>query len=227
MLSSMFTTLNLDFLLKLLINTTSITLLVFGCYMKVFFRFKSSTGDIAKVDKGNRDHATSFLLFGMGVFTVTKLLHSAEISMGFAFGLFAVFSMLRYRTESISVKEMTYLFLVIAMSLLSAVSATSILELTILHALFLIGASLVETILSSPSLLIQEIQYEKIENIKPQNYNLLIEDLKKRTGLNVQSVEIGTIDFLRDTANLRVHHQALSQADMSPHLVKMQLSKSL
>jgi len=195
--------------------------------MKVFFRFKSSTGDIAKVDKGNRDHATSFLLFGMGVFTVTKLLHSAEISMGFAFGLFAVFSMLRYRTESISVKEMTYLFLVIAMSLLSAVSATSILELTILHALFLIGASLVETILSSPSLLIQEIQYEKIENIKPQNYNLLIEDLKKRTGLNVQSVEIGTIDFLRDTANLRVHHQALSQADMSPHLVKMQLSKSL
>ena len=122
---------------------------------------------------------------------------------------------------------MTYLFLVIAMSLLSAVSATSILELTILHALFLIGASLVETILSSPSLLIQEIQYEKIENIKPQNYNLLIEDLKKRTGLNVQSVEIGTIDFLRDTANLRVHHQALSQADMSPHLVKMQLSKSL
>jgi len=195
--------------------------------MKVFFRFKSSTGDIAKVDKGNRDHATSFLLFGMGVFTVTKLLHSAEISMGFAFGLLAVFSMLRYRTESISVKEMTYLFLVIAMSLLSAVSATSILELTILHALFLIGASLVETILSSPSLLIQEIQYEKIENIKPQNYNLLIEDLKKRTGLNVQSVEIGTIDFLRDTANLRVHHQALSQADMSPHLVKMQLSKSL
>lgn len=222
MLNSIFTTLDTDFLIKLLINTASITLLVFGCYMKLFSQIKLEIKDSAKVDKGNRDHATSFLLFGIGVYAVTNLLHSAEISMGFAFGLFAVFSMLRYRTESISVKEMTYLFLVIAMSLLSAVSATSYLELMLLHALFLIGASFVEVILSSPSLVVQEIQYEKIENIKPQNYTLLIEDLKQRTGLNVQSVEIGTIDFLRDTANLRVHHLPLTPNTQPSKLAKMQ-----
>lgn len=222
MFSAIFTTLDSDFLIKLLINTCSITLLVFGCYMKLLLQFNIPNSDVARVDKGNRDHATSFLLFGIGVYAVTKLLHSADISMGFAFGLFAVFSMLRYRTESISVKEMTYLFLVIAMSLLSAVSATSYLELIVLHALFLIAATFVETILSSPSLIIQEIQYEKIENIKPQNNSLLIEDLKQRTGLNIQSVEIGTIDFLRDTANLRVHHQPLSPKEVHSRVIKMQ-----
>lgn len=221
MLSSIFTTLDTNFLIKLLINTASITLLVFGCYMKLFSQLRVSNKDTDKVDKGNRDHATSFLLFGIGVYAVTNLLHSAEISMGFAFGLFAVFSMLRYRTESISVKEMTYLFLVIAMSLLSAVSATSFLELIILHALFLLAASFVEAILSAPSLIVQEIQYEKIENIKPQNHALLLEDLKQRTGLNVQSVEIGTIDFLRDTANLRVHHLPLIPNAEPSKLVKM------
>lgn len=222
MLSSLFTSLDTEFLIKLLINTVSITLLVFGCYMRFFQQLKTSSHDESKIDKGNREHATSFLLFGIGVYAVTNLLHSAEISMGFAFGLFAVFSMLRYRTESISVKEMTYLFLVIAMSLLSAVSATSYLELIILQALFLAGASFVETILSSPSLIVQEVQYEKIENIKPQNHLLLIEDLKQRTGLNVQSVEIGTIDFLRDTASLRVHHLPIAPHKAHTKLVKMQ-----
>lgn len=222
MLSSFFTALDSDFLIKLLINTSSITLLVFGCYMKFFSRLKASTKGTAKVDKGNRDHATSFLLFGIGVYAVTKLLHSAEISMGFAFGLFAVFSMLRYRTESISVKEMTYLFLVIAMSLLSAVSVTSYLELMFLHALFLISASFVEAILSSPSLIIQEVQYEKIENIKPENHALLIEDLKQRTGLNVQSVDVGMIDFLRDTANIRVHHLPLTTNEAPSSLTNIQ-----
>tara|TARA_R110001592_G_scaffold194179_1_gene441623 strand:- start:9040 stop:9756 length:717 start_codon:yes stop_codon:yes gene_type:complete len=209
----MFTTLDTDFLLKLLINTVSIAVLVFGCYMKGFTQGKTAKEEVSKVDKGNRDHATSFLLFGMGVFTVTKLLHSAEISMGFAFGLFAVFSMLRYRTESISVKEMTYLFLVIAMSLLSAVSNTSLLELIILHTFFLVGAGLVEGFLSAPTLMEQEVQYEKIENIKPENHKLMIQDLKLRTGLNIQRIEIGPIDFVRDTVSLRAFYQVMTKTN--------------
>jgi len=102
-----------DFIIRLLINVVSIVLLV-RCYY-AFSR--------------NRANASSFMLFGIGVFLVTSLLHTADVSMGFAFGLFAVFSMLRYRTESISIKEMTYLFLVIAIALLSSVGTTSVLKM--------------------------------------------------------------------------------------------------
>jgi hypothetical protein len=195
----MFEALDLNFFIKLLINTSSIVILIFGCYMRRF-----AMGNV-----GNREHASSFLLFGVGVFTVTFLLHSVEISMGFAFGLFAVFSMLRYRTESISVKEMTYLFMVIAMSLLSAVGDTSLVELCVLHAVFLASAIVGESVLAKPALEIQEVQYEKIENIKPERRHDLIADLTLRTGLNVQEVEILHIDFLRDTANLKVLHLPL------------------
>lgn len=88
-------TLGTDFILRLLINTLASVLLIRFCYYKF---------------SQHRANASSFILFGMGVFLVTFLLHTADVSMGFAFGLFAVFSMLRYRTESISIKEMTYYF---------------------------------------------------------------------------------------------------------------------
>ncbi len=190
----MFTTLDSEFIFKLLLNTLSVSLLVFGCYMRGF----------SKNVGGNREHATSFLLFAVGVFSVTYLLHSVDISMGFAFGLFAVFSMLRYRTESISVKEMTYLFLVIAISLLSAVGSASLVELALLHSVFFVCALFCETILIRQTLVEQTVQYEKIENITPHRRELLINDLKNRTGLNVQDVKITHIDFLRDCASLVV-----------------------
>ncbi len=192
----MFTTLDSDFLFKLILNTFSISLLVLGCYMRGFF---SRVG-------GNKEHATSFILFAVGVFSVTNLLHSVDISMGFAFGLFAVFSMLRYRTESISVREMTYLFMVIAISLLSAVSTASFLELGLLHCVFVLFAMLCERLVSRDMLLEQFVQYEKIENITPEKYPELLSDLKKRTGLNVIDVKITQIDFLKDSANLVVRY---------------------
>jgi len=192
----MFTTLDTEFLFKLILNTFSISLLVLGCYMRGFF---SRVG-------GNKEHATSFILFAVGVFSVTNLLHSVDISMGFAFGLFAVFSMLRYRTESISVREMTYLFMVIAISLLSAVSTASFLELGLLHSVFVVFAILCERLVSRDVLLEQLVQYEKIENITPEKYPALLSDLKQRTGLNVVDVRITQIDFLKDSANLVMHY---------------------
>ncbi len=200
----MFATLDVDFLLKLLINTFSVIVLVFTCYTRNF-----SIGDTRK-----REHAMSFLMFGVGVFIVTYLLSSAQISMGFAFGLFAVFSMLRYRTESISVKEMTYLFLVIAMSLLSAVSKTSMVELMMLHAIIYVSARVCDAVISGPAFVVQQVQYENIENIKPQNRDLLIQDLRSRTGLDIQEVEIGDINFLRDTASLRIFYMPRSDYNL-------------
>jgi len=204
----MFTTLDSSFLLKLTINSISVTALILGCYLQKFIFNSAQTST-----ENNRDHAISFLLFGMGVFIVTNLLHSVDISMGFAFGLFAVFSMLRYRTESISVKEMTYLFLVIALSLLSAVSNLSPIELVSLHIIIFISALTCESMLTSNTLYCRKIQYEKIENINAKNYLLLLNDLKQRTGLNIKKVEIIDIDFLRDTAQLNVFYLPFVEQD--------------
>jgi hypothetical protein len=150
------------------------------------------------------------MLFGIGVFLVTSLLHSAEVSMGFAFGLFAVFSMLRYRTESISIKEMTYLFLVIAIALLSAVGTMKTIELLVISLSICLITYLLETSLILPSLDELEIDYEKIELINTARHTELINDIKKRTGLDVKQVEILTIDFLRDSTRLKIHFKPRS-----------------
>ena len=183
-------TLGNDFFIRLLINSFAVMVLVRVCYYKF---------------SQHRSNASAFMLFGMGVFLVTSLLHSADVSMGFAFGLFAVFSMLRYRTESIGVKEMTYLFLVIAIALLSAVGTMGHIELAGLALFICIMTYLLETSVVLPLLSEMEISYEKIENIPQQRKNYLISDLKARTGLDVKQVEVLSIDFLKDSAQLKVH----------------------
>jgi uncharacterized protein DUF4956 len=184
--------LDLDFIIRLFINTAAILVLV----RLVYFKFSQ-----------HRAYASSFILFGLGVFLVTAQLHSVDISMGFAFGLFAIFSMLRYRTESISIKEMTYLFLVIAMSLLSAVGDMGHISLTLLLGFICIVARISETSFLIPMLKEHTVQYEKIENIQPIRREALIADLRERTGLDVQNVQIESIDFLRDTALLKVQYR--------------------
>ena len=114
--------------------------------------------------------------------------------------------MLRYRTESITIKEMTYLFLVIAMSLLSAVGGMEHEELALLLALVCVMAYITETSLVLPILEEQTVQYEKIENIRPERRAELLEDLRNRMGLDIRSVEINEINFLKDTAQLKVQY---------------------
>jgi hypothetical protein len=189
----MFNTLDINFFVRFLINTISLFVLVKHCYYR---------------RTPNRDFLFSFFLFGTGVFIVSYLLRRVEVSMGFAFGLFAIFSMLRYRTETISIKSMTYLFLVITISLLSAVGQTSAIELILLNALICVCTSLAESKMLTPQLAEQIIRYEKIENIRPQNRNRLVNDLHLRTGLEIQNVLIDKIDFLRDTAMLRIFYVA-------------------
>lgn len=178
-----------SFLSNLAINMVSILILVRFCY----YQFSE-----------NRAHSASFILFGMGVFIITALLHKTDISMGFAFGLFAVFSMLRYRTESISVKEMTYLFLVIAISLLNAVSGLNPYELISVDLLLISLAYLLETNIFMKKTSERIIDYEIIENIKPENLQRLKNDIQSRTGWNVQKVDILYVDFLKDCAKIKV-----------------------
>lgn len=185
------TELAFPFILKLFINIISISTLCYGCYYRL---------------NKNSNVAGSFLLFGVGIFIITNLLHGVDMSMEFAFGLFAVFTMLRYRTDTISIKEMTYLFLVTAIALLTAVSSLSIPELLALNGLICFIAFIVDMRFLRSRYSVQSVSYERINNIKPENRSLLIEDLRSRTGLNVVAVEIMHIDFLKDTAELNVKY---------------------
>lgn len=177
------------FVIRLLISTASVFVLI-RCYY-AFSR--------------HRENAASFILFGVGVFLVTALLHSVTVTMGFAFGLFAVFSMLRYRTEALGIKEMTYLFLVIAMALLAAVGTMHHLELVFLNLLVIALALVLETRVLLPRHSEREVEYEKIENVHRDRRELLIADLRERTGLDVFRVDVVSVSYLRDTAMLRMH----------------------
>ncbi len=183
--------LDYDFLIRLCINMIAIVILIRLIY------FSASQ---------HRAYASSFILFGMGVFLVTSQLATVDISMGFAFGLFAIFSMLRYRTESITIKEMTYLFLVIAMSLLSAIGTMNYLGLVLLLSLICFMAYITETSLLLPALEEQTVQYEKIANILPEKRAELLQDLRDRLGLDIHNVEIIKVDFLKDVALLKVQY---------------------
>lgn len=180
---------DLHFLIRLMINAVSVFVLI-RCYY-TFSR--------------HRDNAASFILFGVGVFLVTSLLHSVTVTMGFAFGLFAVFSMLRYRTEALGIKEMTYLFLVIAMALLAAVGTMQHIELMGLNLLVILLAVTLETRVLLPRHGEKDIEYEKIENVHAHQQAALVEDLRQRTGLDVFRVDVISISYLRDTAMLRMH----------------------
>ena len=185
------------FLFLLLINLFSVLVLMRGIY------FRYST---------DRDALLGLTMFGMGVFLVTHLLHDIEMSMGFAFGLFAVFSMLRYRTESIPVRDMTYLFLVIVIALITAVVPAAPLEILTVNMLLCLLARLAETRLLAPRTHDKLVVYENIENIKPESHELLLQDLINRTGLDIYRFEIKNIDFLKDVAQIRVfYHEHASR----------------
>jgi hypothetical protein len=152
-----------------------------------------------------RDYIFSFILFNIVIFLLTFVLKYVKISVGAAFGMFAVFSILRYRTIGISMKDLTYLFVFIAMGVISAIQLEYY-ELGILHAIIFIGIYLLDGKLFVKQELSKNVQYENIELIKPENYGLLIEDLRKRTGLNIHRISINKINFLKDSAVIRIYY---------------------
>jgi hypothetical protein len=129
--------------------------------------------------------------------------------MGFAFGLFAVFAILRYRTDPIPIKEMTYLFIVITIGVINALSGD---EVSIGALLFtntaLVGLTyFLEKYWQNNLLVSMNIDYEKIENVKPENHEALLTDLKERTGLNIQDFQFYRMNFLRDTARIKIYYK--------------------
>jgi hypothetical protein len=158
---------------------------------------------------GRHDFFLTFFMFNLVIFIITILLNSnTGFSIGAAFGLFAIFAMLRYRTEDISTKDMTYLFLSITIGLISSINQGTALEIVLINAVILLVAFLIEGNVLIKQEYIKNIEYENIELIKPERHGELMEDLKKRTGLDIHKVYIKRIDFLRDTAMIKVHYRS-------------------
>ena len=156
----------------------------------------------------NKDYLFTYFLISMTVFLLCVLLDSVKLQLGFALGLFAIFGIIRYRTDPIAIKEMTYLFLVIGISVVNALSNKKIshAELVFANLMIVFITYGMEKIWLLKHQSRKNITYEKIELILPEKREELIADLKERTGIDVIRVEIRRIDFLRDTANLRIFY---------------------
>lgn len=153
------------------------------------------------------EYIFTYFMFNIVIYLLTYVLNEVKISMGAAFGLFAVFSMLRYRTEGISMKDMTYLFIFIGMGLISAIQLEYY-ELLIINGILIALTYIMDGNLVFKREFSKIVKYENIELIKPENHAVLIEDLKKRTGLPIHRIAVNKIDFLRDVADVRIYFYA-------------------
>ena len=156
----------------------------------------------------NKDYLFTYLLISLTVFLLCFLLDNVKLQLGFALGLFAIFGIIRYRTDPIAIKEMTYLFLVIGISVVNALANKKIsyAELVFANLLIVFVTFGMERLWLLKHETRKNIIYEKIELIKPENEAELLADLKERTGIDIIRFEIRRIDFLRDIANIRIFY---------------------
>lgn len=155
-----------------------------------------------------REYFFTFALISVSIFFLIYLLGSVKIKVGFALGLFAIFGIIRYRTESMSVREMTYLFVIIAVSVINALAVTlSYGELALANLIFLGVIFLCEKMPFTSSVSEKLVVYDRVELILPHRKEELITDLEQRLGLNITNVQVGAVDFLHDTAMLKVFYK--------------------
>lgn len=154
------------------------------------------------------DYYFTFTLISISIFLMIFLLGSVKLKIGFALGLFAIFGIIRYRTESMPVREMTYLFVIIAISVINALAVTvSMVELVVTNLLFVLSVWLCEKLRLMKHISSKLVLYDRVDLIVPEKEKEMFDDLQKRTGLVINKVEIGAIDFLRDTVMLKVSYE--------------------
>lgn len=161
---------------------------------------------------GRRDFLFTSTLFSITVFMLVYLLGSIRLQIGMALGLFAIFGIIRYRTEQVSIREMTYLFAIIGISVINGLAMTvSYAELLVTNLFFIVSIAILESRRIVKQTSSKVILYEKIELIKPENAELLKADLEARTGLSIMKIEVGHIDFLRDVAFIKFDYKPVSK----------------
>ena len=163
-----------------------------------------------------RDYFFTYILMSISIFLLIFILNDVKFKTGFALGLFAIFSIIRYRTDAMPVREMTYLFAVIAISVINAVIGGVPWQITIgANILMLASIAIIEAVRGRQTIANKLIMYDRIDLIKEDKREEMLEDLKSRTGLDIVSVEVGHIDFLKDSAMLKVHYRSSCASDNS------------
>lgn len=183
----------MEMLIRFILNISIATIVIRAIYYPIHKR---------------KDYLFTYFLFNILIFFVCILLNGVKLKLGFAFGLFAIFGILRYRTEQLPIKEMTYLFMIIAIAIVNSLSdkKVSLAELLLVNITIVVATYLLEKVFLLKHESRKDVLYEKIENVKPENHDKLIADLKQRTGLDIHRVQIGKIDFLRDTVRVMIFY---------------------
>lgn len=185
-----------DFLLRLLLNV----LVVIGIIHFLYYR------------KAKRsDYYFTFAIISLSTFLIVALLSTVKLKTGFALGLFAIFSIIRYRTESMPVREMTYLFAIIAISVVNALAGDAVgwVGMLAINAIFVISIALAELTRKLKCLACKYVKYDRIDLIQPDKHEEMIRDLETRLGLKVVKVDVGTVNFLKDMALLKVYYEPM------------------
>ena len=155
-----------------------------------------------------RDYYFTFALISLSIFFMIFLLGSVKIKVGFALGLFAIFGIIRYRTEQMPVREMTYLFILIAVSVINALAVTlTYAELILTNCLFVCFIWLFEDIPWIKHVSEKLVKYDRIDLITPEHYDEMKADLEKRLGIPIIRFEVGAVDFLKDIAMVKVFYE--------------------
>ena len=162
--------------------------------------------------KGN-DFVFTYFMFNTLIFFFAYILGNLDINMAFGFGLFAVFAILRYRTDPIPIKEMTYLFIVITIGVINALSGNQVVFIELLFAnvtivllTFLLERHWVNN-LPDNGLSSKTVVYNNMEMIKPENHQALIDELAQKTGLSIVSCKIGRLNFVENQVNIKLYYK--------------------
>lgn len=183
--------------------------------IRMFIRFLFSLGVVLVIVRliyypiaKRKDYLFTYILISVSIFFLCFLLENVRLELGFALGLFAIFGIIRYRTDPIPIKEMTYLFIVIGISVMNALANKKVshTELVLTNFAVIAITFALEKLFLLKHETSKRIVYERIDLIVPERYDDLMTDLSERTGLNINRVEIGNIDFLRDTANILIFY---------------------
>ena len=184
-----------DLLIAFFVNLIAIMIVVRGLYYP-------------KCKRG--EFFFTYVLIAISTFMLIYVLGDVKLKAGIALGLFAIFSIIRYRTEQVAIREMTYLFIIIAISAINGltVSELSLGEVLIINLLFIFSIWICESKLLISHYSYKVIKYDNVSLITPDKRQELIADLEKRTGLKIEKVEVGAIDFLKDAAIIKMYYKS-------------------
>lgn len=180
------------FLIRILINTISMVVLIRVVYYNIYEK---------------RDYYFTFFLLNFIIFLLAYMLEKTKAfnSMGSAFGLLAAFSLLRFRTETITTKDMTYLFIIMTIGLINSIMKGSYVEIIALNLLIIVVVFVIDGNRIIKNEKTKLVEYNSLDNMQPENHHLLIADLKQKTGLDIKKILIEEIDFTKSRLMIRVY----------------------